>query len=273
MTLVDHYDGFVFDLDGTIYLGDSLIPGAADVIDAVRRAGKPLLYLTNNPLAPPAAYAAKLTRLGLSTSPREVVSSLDALVSYLDHHHGGRDILCVSEPLIPEMLARAGHRIIPLDEAEQAAVVVVSFDRTFDYDKLHAAYRAVQAGAVIVATNPDRYCPTPDGGLPDCAAMLAAVEACTGATAEAITGKPHPPMAEVLLHRLGIPADRVLLSGDRAETDVVMATRAGMDSALVLTGATGRDEAESLKPPPTHIFDRLEGLLDVSLPLEPTRRP
>lgn len=271
MTLIDRYDGFVFDLDGTIYLGDSLLPGAADVIDAVRRAGKPLLYLTNKPLEPSAAYAAKLTRLGLATSSQEVVSSLDALVVYLDTHHAGRDILCVSEPLVAETLARAGHRIVPLSAPERAAVVVVSFDRTFDYQKLHAAYRAVRAGAVIVATNPDRYCPTPDGGLPDCAAMLAAIEACTGVAAEAITGKPHSPMANVLLQRLGIPPEGVLLSGDRLETDVVMAARAGMDSALVLTGATGRDEVESTGPPPTHIFDRLEELLDLPQPLEQTR--
>ena len=106
--------------------------------------------------------------------------------------------------------------------------MVVSFDRSFDYDKLTRAYRAVNAGAVIVATNPDPYCPTPDGGLPDCAAMLAALEACTGARAEAIVGKPSRQMAEAFLDRLGVPAERAAVVGDRLMTDVAMGQRLGM---------------------------------------------
>ena len=115
---------------------------------------------------------------------------------------------------------------------------MVSWDRTFDYAKLTAAFRAVRAGARIVATNPDPFCPMPDGDLPDCGAILAAIETATGARAEAIVGKPSPYMAEALLDRLALPPDDTILVGDRLMTDVLMAREAGMASALVLTGAT-----------------------------------
>jgi HAD superfamily hydrolase (TIGR01450 family) len=259
--LLDRYAGFVFDLDGTVYLGDALLPGADRVIPAIRRAGRPLLYLTNKPLETSAAYATKLTRMGLPTAPDEVLSSLDALVSYLRLAHPGARVLPVSEPLVATTLTRAGFRVLGPGEASTAQVVAVSFDRTFDYAKLTAAFRAVRSGAVIVATNSDRYCPTPHGGLPDCAAMLAAIEACTGATAEAVVGKPSSQMARAILDRLDLPAERVLLLGDRLETDIAMARAAGMGAALVLTGVTDLAAARAAQPAPTHVLDALTDLV------------
>lgn len=259
MRIVDRYDGFVFDLDGTVYLGDALLPGARAVVEEIRRLGKGLLYLTNKPLEPSSVYAERLTTLGLPTAAEDVVSSLDSLVLYMDVHHPGTTVLCVSEPLVAARLRDAGHQVT--SDALRAEVVVVSFDRTFDYTKLHAAYVAVAAGAILVATNPDAYCPTPDGGLPDCAAMLAAIEACTGATAEAIVGKPSEHMATAFMRRLDMPPDRVLLTGDRIETDVAMAAEAGLDSALVLTGATRLPLAHQSPFRPTYVFESLQQLL------------
>lgn len=259
--ILDLYRGVVFDLDGTVYLGEHLLPGAGAVIEAVRGANRSVLYLTNKPLDPSATYAAKLTRLGIPTTPDEVISSLDAMVGYLKERHPGTSVLCVSEPLLVDTLNRHGFTVLTGADAEHADVVVVSFDRTFDYAKLHAAFRAVTAGAAIVATNPDRYCPTPEGGLPDCAAMLAAIEACTGATAEAVVGKPSPWMAATILARLGLPADQVLIVGDRLETDVAMAVTAGIDVALVLSGATDRAVAGLADPPPTYVLDSIAHLV------------
>lgn len=261
MRLLDAYDGFVLDLDGTVYLGDALLDGAAETIAAIRARGRPLVYITNKPLEPSAAYAAKLTALGVPTRPTDVVSSADALVTYLGTYHAGASVLAVSEPYVRDLLRTAGHRVV--DDPEAASIVVVSFDRTFDYAKLHAAYRAVQAGATIVATNPDRTCPTPDGGLPDCAAMLAAIEACTGATAEAIVGKPSAQMLAAAVERLAVPVERALLVGDRLETDTAMAARAGMASALVLTGVSGRSALPDAGVVPTYILDGIGDLLAV----------
>jgi HAD superfamily hydrolase (TIGR01450 family) len=263
------FDGYVFDLDGTIYLGDALLPGARDTVAAIRSAGSRTVFLTNKPLERPSAYAAKLTRLGIPTEPHEVVSSTDALLRYLRDHAAGARLYPVAEPLIWELLEEASFELT--DDAARIDVVVVSFDRTFAYPKLQVAFDAVRNGARIVATNPDAYCPVPGGGLPDCAAMLAAIEACSGGRAEAIVGKPSPHMAETLLERLALVADRTLLVGDRLATDMRMAIEAGMASALVLTGATTRDDVARSPFAPEYVLDSVAGILppDLSTPHQP----
>ena len=262
------FGGYVFDLDGTLYLGDHLLPGAAETVAAIRKHGARVAFLTNKPLERPAAYAAKLRDLGIPAEAAEVVSSTDALVRYLREAAPGARILPIAEPLITELLHETGFAIVPLDEPERADLVVVSWDRTFDYAKLLSAFRAVRHGARLVATNPDPFCPTPDGDLPDCAAMLAAIEASTGARAEAIVGKPSAHMAATLLERLALPADDTLLVGDRLLTDVRMAHEAGMVSALVLTGATGPDALLRSSVTPDYV---LGGIAEI-LPSSPADR-
>lgn len=231
------YDGYAFDLDGTVFLGDAPLPGAIDTIRRIREAGRAIVFVTNNPLHTAEDYAAKLRGFGAPATAADVVTATDALVSYLRSASPQARLLVLGETLLLETLAAAGFALTL--EPTAADVVVVSFDRTFDYAKLLAAYRAVRlCGARLVATNPDPYCPTPDGGLPDCAAMLAAVEACTGAVAEAVVGKPSAHMAAAILDRLRAAPARAAMVGDRLGTDIVMARSAGMAGILVLTGAT-----------------------------------
>ena len=260
------FEGYVFDLDGTVYLGDELLPEAKETLGELK-ARSNVVYLTNKPLETPADYAAKLTHLGVEMRPEEVISSTDALLLYLREHAPGARLFVVGEPPLIQLLSRAGYEV--LEGADGVDVVVVSFDRTFDYRKLKAAFDAVRGGARIVATNPDAYCPAPDGGLPDCAAMLAAIEASTGARAEAIVGKPSPHMAAALLERLGVPARDTLLVGDRLATDVRMANEAGMASALILTGTTGLEEALGSSDRPDYVIEHLGELL----PASATHRP
>ncbi|MEW6635488.1 MAG: HAD-IIA family hydrolase [Actinomycetota bacterium] len=252
------FEGYVLDLDGTVYLGDRLLPTAKETLCELKRRSR-VVYLTNKPLETPADYAAKLTKLGIDTSPQEVVSSTDALLLYLGRYAPDARLFVIGEPPLIHMLCSTGYEVV--DRAERVDVVVVSFDRTFDYAKLKTAFDAVRQGARIVATNPDAYCPTPDGGLPDCAAMLAAVEASTGVHAEAIVGKPSLQMAATLLDRLGVPAEKTLLVGDRLATDIRMAREAGMASALVLTGATDLGEVLSSDGQPDYILKSLSELL------------
>ncbi len=258
------YKGYVFDLDGTVYLGDALLPGAGEALMQLKHRSR-VVYLTNKPLQMPADYAAKLTHLGVETSPEEVISSTDALVLYLAKRAPTARLFVIGEPPLVELLRYIGYEVA--DEAEGVEVVVVSFDRTFNYHKLQVAFDAVRRGARIVATNPDAYCPTPEGGLPDCAALLAAVEASTGARAEAIVGKPSLHMAATTLDRLGVPARETLLAGDRLTTDVRMANEAGLASALVLTGATSLDEALRSLDQPDYIVGGLAELIPSGRPL------
>jgi HAD superfamily hydrolase (TIGR01450 family) len=254
------YAGYALDLDGTVYLGDALLPGAAETISQIRRAGARLVFLTNNPLHSPAEYAARLAALGVPADEAEIVTPLAVLTGYLRRHHAGAAVLTVAEPLVDATLAAAG--IAVTREPAGAGVVVVSFDRTFSYDKLLAAYRAVRHhGAAIVATNPDPFCPTPDGGLPDCAAMLAAVEACTGARAEAIMGKPSRHMAGELLQRLAVAGNDAAIVGDRISTDVAMSAPLGMASVLVLSGATSAADVARSAVQPDFVISGLADLL------------
>jgi HAD superfamily hydrolase (TIGR01450 family) len=265
------YDGYVFDLDGTLYLGDALLPGARDAVLALRAAGSRTVFLTNKPLERPADYATKLTRLGIPATPSEVVSSTDALLRYLRLYAAGARLYPVAEPLLWEMLGEEGWELT--DDPARIDVVVVSFDRTFAYPKLQVAFDAVRAGARIVATNPDAFCPVPGGGLPDCAAMLAAIEACTGARAEAIVGKPSPHMAATLLERLALVADRTLLVGDRLATDMRMAVEAGMAPALVLSGATTRRDVARSPVRPQYVLASVADIVPAGVSLVSNRAP
>ena len=248
------YPGYVLDLDGTVYLGASPLPGAVEAIGRLRDLGSRFVFLSNNPLQLPSTYAAKLRAMGIPVADDEVVSSIDSLIAYLGARPGAR-ILPICEPLLEEILAGAGHTLVR--EPREADAVVLSWDRGFTYDKLHAAYVAVRNGARLIATNADPYCPTPDGGLPDCGALLAAVETATGVAAEAVVGKPSIHIARTALDRLGVAPSDVLMVGDRLLTDVALARRAGMVGALVLTGAT---KIADVPPPPDGPDLVLDGL-------------
>ena len=254
------FGGYALDLDGTVYLGEELLPGAARAVARIRAAGAGVVFLTNNPLRSAASYARRLTALGIAAGEAEVVTPLGVLTAYLAARHPGAPVLTIAEPLLDQTLEAAGIEVTA--DPARAGVVVVSFDRGFSYDKLLRAYRAVRHfGAAIVATNPDPFCPTPDGGLPDCAAMLAAVEACTGARAEAVLGKPGEHMAAELLRRLAVPASEVAVVGDRILTDVALSRALGMISVLVLSGATSADELASSPVRPDYVIAGIGQLL------------
>lgn len=254
------FSGYVVDLDGTVYLGGEPLPGAVDTLERLRRAGSRLVFLTNNPLRSAKSYAELLRGLGVQAVEREIITPLSVLTGYLRKQHPGAGVLTVAEPLVDQTLQAAGISVTT--EPSAAAVVVVSFDRTFDYTKLLRAFRAVHRhGAVIVATNPDPFCPTPDGGLPDCGAVLAAVEACTGSRAEAVLGKPGPHMAAEVHARLGVPAADAAMVGDRIMTDVAMSRALRMTSILVLSGVTTASDLAGSGVQPDYVIQGIGELL------------
>jgi len=256
--LVPAYRGYAFDLDGTIYLGDRLIAGADALVDRLRRRGARVVFVTNKPLDTAADYAAKLSSLGIVAEESDIVTALDSVGRYLDREHPGAAVLPLAEPLVHDWLERRGHRVT--DDPRAANVVLVSFDRTFDYDKLRRGFDAIRHGAVLVGTNPDPYCPTPEGGLPDCGALLAALETATGVAAAAVLGKPSRDMAECFLDRLGVHAAEAVMVGDRLLTDIAMAREVGMRSALVLSGATTKEALRASDIVPDHVLLDVTGL-------------
>jgi HAD superfamily hydrolase (TIGR01450 family) len=258
------YAAYLFDLDGTIYLGDELLPGARRLIEGLRERDLPVRFLSNNPTKDPEQYAAKLDGLGLPTPVGEIVNTVVTMTRWLLDNAPDAVVYPISEPPLIRALDQAGIRTSS-DPAE-IDVVVASYDRTFTYEKLQVAFDAIwfHRRARLVATNPDRYCPFPGGrGEPDCAAIVAAIEACTGVACETTTGKPDPAMLEAALSGLGVePADCVMV-GDRLATDVRMALDAGVTAALVLTGDTRPEDLERLAPAdaPDLVLDPIDELL------------
>jgi HAD superfamily hydrolase (TIGR01457 family) len=230
------FKGFIFDLDGTVYLSDHLIPGADEVIRLLRENGKNVVFLSNKPIQTREDYADKLTRLGIPTRPEEVINSTFVMINYLKKIGPQAKLFVVGEAPFIEELKRAGFIIT--EEPKKIEYVVVAFDRTFDYRKLNIAYQAIKLGAHFVATNPDRTCPIEGGEIPDCAGMIAAIEAVTGKKVEAIVGKPSPIMVQTVLKVMGLKPEDCILIGDRLETDIKMGKESGIATGIVLTGVT-----------------------------------
>jgi phosphoglycolate/pyridoxal phosphate phosphatase family enzyme len=262
MSVEHFFRGYVLDLDGTVYLGDALLPGAKRAIEALRAAGSRVVFLSNKPLQTRADYAAKLTRLGVATSPDEVINSSWVLTRWLEQEAPGATLFVLGEPPLLAELRAAGFHLS--ERADEIQFVVASFDRTFDYRKLQIAFDAVRAGARFIATNADRYCPTPTGGLPDAAAVIGAIEGCTGQRVEVVVGKPSPITARAILDRLQLPAAECIIVGDRLETDVRMGQEAGMAAAVVLTGVTTPELLAASDIQPDYVLHRLDELLPAS---------
>jgi len=256
------FDAYLFDLDGTVYLSNTLLPTSRTTIAALREHGKQVLFLSNNPTRSRQEYADKLTSFGIPAAPHDIVNSSWVMVKYLQREAPAACIFVVGEASLCRELEQAGFRLS--EEAVEIDVVVASFDRTFSYRKLQIAFDAVRGGARFFATNSDAFCPVPGGGQPDAAAVIAAIEACTKRQVEVVVGKPSRHMIQAALDVVGIPAARCIMIGDRIETDIAMGQRAGMATALTLTGVTDRPMAIATKIQPTYIVQTLAELLTLS---------
>ncbi len=259
MTPSHLYDAYIFDLDGTVYLGDALLPTAHETILKLRSLRRRTVFLSNNPTHTREAYAAKLTRLGLPTPPEDVINSSVVMADFLQKRLPGARLFVVGEEPLCQVLQAAGFELV--NTASQTDAVIASFDRTFEYRKLQIAFDAIRRGARFFATNADRYCPVPGGGEPDAAAVIAAIEACTNSKIEAVVGKPSFYMADAVLTLLQLAPEQCLMTGDRLETDVLMGLNAGMAAALTLTGATTADMAAQSTIRPTYTIEKLAELL------------
>jgi HAD superfamily hydrolase (TIGR01450 family) len=167
-------------------------------------------------------------------------------------------VFVIGEPPLVAELSAHGFEV---RRDSRVRWVVIAFDRTFDYAKLDTALQAVRRGARLIATNPDRTCPTEDGEIPDCAGMTAAVEAVTGVNVEIVVGKPSPIMLQVALERLGVPAAECAIVGDRIETDIVMGKRLGLATVLVLSGITRAGDPRIAEIAPDLVLPSVRELL------------
>jgi glycerol-1-phosphatase len=252
------YDHVLLDLDGCVWVGDAPTPRAPQAVTALREAGKGIAFVTNDGRHADDDFVRKLWRLGFQASREEVVTVGGALQHVLAES-GHRSAFVVGAPAIHRHVADAGLRILNgSDLASRADVVVVAAHEAFHYGELRGAMQAVLRGADLICSGRDRTFPMPDGPWPGAGPVVAAIEAGTGATARSV-GKPEPQLFLTALDRLG--PGRALVVGDRVDVDAAGARAAGLDSAIVLTGATTAAEASAAEPPPTHVAGSLADLV------------
>jgi HAD superfamily hydrolase (TIGR01450 family) len=250
----------MIDLDGTLWVGEGAVPGAAEAVAALREAGKAVLFLTNDVRHAPEEFVRKLWGLGFQAAVDEVLSVGAAVQFSLAGRDGRGGAYVIGTRALIDHVAQAGLRILNgTTFATRADLVVVGGHEAFGFEELKVATQAVLRGAELVGATRDATFPMPDGPWPGTGAVLAAVEAATGRRASSTVGKPEPPMYEAARDRLG--PGRTLAVGDRLDVDVLGARRAGMDQALVLTGSTSRTDADAADPRPTHVADSLGALV------------
>ncbi|TRY23717.1 HAD-IIA family hydrolase [Brevibacillus sp. LEMMJ03] len=254
--------GFIFDLDGTVYLGDRLIEGAAEAIRTLRARGDKVVFLSNKPIATRQSYAEKLTKMGIPTTVDDVLNSSLITARYLQRvMRPGERVLVIGEQPIRDELA--AHGIVMSDDPHDVQYVVLSWDRQFSYGMLNALYQAAVRGAKVIASNPDRTCPLEDGQIPDTGAFIGALEGATGRPVDLVVGKPSPIAAEAAVRHLGLDYASCYMVGDRLETDIKMGNDTGMNSVLVLTGISTREMAERSEYRPRYILNSIKEIVNI----------
>lgn len=269
MKVMDELQAVLFDLDGTVYLGDQPLPGAVSFIRRLRAEGIRTMFISNKPLEPRRVYAEKLSRLGIAAQEDDILTSAYVLGQYLRQHYPDMQYYVVGEEALREELRGYGLKVSgEFEDQDSRSVieprgvdaVVIAFDRTLNYRKLNTAYQALKRGARFFATNTDKVCPMPNGALPDAGGTVAYLEHISGRTVELLAGKPSPLIVQVALGRLDASAQQCLMVGDRLETDIRMGRQAGMKTAVVLSGVTTREMALQAEEKPDWIVQNLAEL-------------
>ncbi|WP_303647400.1 HAD-IIA family hydrolase [Halohasta salina] len=239
-----------FDLDGTIYLDETPIDGAAEVVDRLRAAGVDVYFLSNNSSRWKPTYADRLASMGIDADPDDIVLSTDGVIDYL-RTNGIEASYVVGTEAMREAVAAAG--IEPTADAPET--VVVGFDTELTYEKLAAATLAIREGAEFLVAHGDRVCPTEAGLVPDCGSIAALVETATDREPSHVFGKPSAGMVEHILQREGYATSEVAIVGDRLSTDIELAERLGCESVSVLSGETTRRAVETAAQRPSLVVE------------------
>lgn len=256
---------FVFDMDGVLYTGSRLLPGVRDLFDTLRLRDIPFMLGTNNSTATQQDFADRLEALGVSVSPSQIQTSTSVTRDLLRDSPDIADdamIMCVGQPSIPTILREGtSFRILPADgDPTEADVVVAGLDFDLTYEKIARAVAAIAAGARYFATNADDRLPNENGYQPGAGACIAGITVASR-TQPIIVGKPEPLMMLKAAEPLGCAPNDIVMVGDRLDTDIIAAQRAGMMTALVLTGLTTRDMLVDSDILPDFVFDDLPALL------------
>ncbi|MGI6752759.1 MAG: HAD-IIA family hydrolase [Eubacteriales bacterium] len=249
---------YIFDMDGTIYLGYRPFDYAIRFINNLRGAGKQILFFTNNASHTPEYYLKKLDKLGFSPTPDEIMTSGDVTIEFLRRHRPGKSVYLVGTDELVESFRKSGINIVSGD-LPKVDIVVTSFDTTLTYQKLSDACRLIRGGAEYLSTHPDFNCPTEDGFIPDSGAIAAFVTASTGKV-PTYFGKPYKETIEMISEATGYKLGEMCIFGDRLYTDIAIGKKHGVTAVLVLSGETQPEDVDRASPAekPDFVFNSLD---------------
>jgi 4-nitrophenyl phosphatase len=253
----------LFDMDGVLYVGSSPLPGVQELLDYLDATGRPWLCVTNNASATSAQFAAKLANMGIRVDPARILGSAEATAAWMAEqveHHGAPQGKVLVMGMDGLRSALTGHGFELTADPFEATYTVSGAKFDLTYGDLADAALAIRNGARFIGTNGDLTFPSERGQIPGAGALLAALSAASGVK-PVIIGKPHPPMYELAMWRLGAQPQTTLMVGDRYDTDIVGAIDLGLTTAGVLTGVSTREEFQRQNPPPDLIVTGLPELL------------
>ena len=257
-------ESWLTDMDGVLVREEQAIPGAGDFISALQESGRQFLVLTNNSIYTPRDLRARLLRGGIDVPEASIWTSAMATAQFLDDQRPGGSAYVIGEAGLTTALHEVGYVLTELDPD----YVVLGETRTYSFEAITRAIRLVDAGARIIATNPDATGPSPDGALPATGAVAAMVSRATGVEPYFV-GKPNPLMMRSALNRIQAHSETTVMIGDRMDTDVKSGLEAGLRTVLVLTGSTRPQDVERYPYRPSRIVDSIADVVELVSSLAP----
>ncbi|GIN89415.1 acid sugar phosphatase [Siminovitchia terrae] len=255
---IDDFEAYCFDLDGTVYLGNEILPGAKETLDFLRMNDKKVLFITNSPTQTREGCQKRLEALGVDVTSDEILTGPFISALYFSENFPDALIYVVGEEAIKTEFNHFSLKMT--DDPLEATHVLVGLDRSFTYDKLNLAMTAVRNGAKIIVTNPDPTCPVPGGVVSDTYAIARAIEVASGQPIFEVTGKPSAFYGERILKQLNVERDRCLIVGDRLETDILLGKFSKIRTCLVLSGVAKKEDVDQMKIYPDYIIKDLNSL-------------
>lgn len=249
---------YICDMDGVLVRGSTVVPGAQDFVERLRTHDIPFLVLTNNPIYTTGDLAHRLKIIGLNIPPENIFTSAMATARFLQSQRPGGTAFVIGESGLTSAMHEAGFIITD----HKPDYVVLGETTSYNFETITKAIRLVAAGARFIATNPDATGPAEQGIVPACGAMAALIESASGRS-PFFVGKPNPLMMRTALNYLGAHSETSIMVGDRMDTDIIAGVQSGMETILVLTGITRREDVEAFPFQPTHIVD---SVADIAIP-------
>ena len=249
------------DLDGTTYLSNTPLPFAIELKGFLDKKGIKVLYVTNNSSMTQQSYVEKLARMGIPVKGHEVLVSTEVAVQYIKDTIPHEKVFVVATPHVLEEIKRHGVNVV--SDYKDAGCALLCFDTTIDYKKIRDLCAFVRGKGLYLATHMDINCPTEEGFIPDVGSFLALIEASTGRKPDFVFGKPSEFMAKAIASKVDCQNDRILYVGDRLYTDIAMANKFGMLSALVLTGETKEEDIAKSPYKPDIVANNLGNLIEI----------